>query len=205
LRFSAWTSLIGALLGAGTLALSSVMPRRQLWNPARAAAIALVSGAVLYAVGAILAGVFEERLPLGIAPATKLPPAGIPHPIGAHALLAAQLACAILFAVAAFGFTRRAESTGDELFKWFAASAVWRRLRVSYALSSLYTEWVYVGDALRFALTCFCSEGRFARSRATNEAWPKSPRSTSVGGSPESSTTESHRSWPLSPPRRGCS
>jgi len=152
MRFSAWTSLIGALLGAGTLALSSLMPRRQLWNPARAAAIALATGAVLYAAVAILAGVFEARLPLGIAPATKLPPAGIPHPIGAHPLLAAQLACAILFAVAAFGFTRRAESTGDELFKWFAPSAALASIaRVNYTLfPSLYTEWVYVGDALRF-------------------------------------------------------
>ena len=42
---------------------------------------------MVYAVCAILAGVFEARLPLGIAPTTKLPPAGIPHPIGAHALI----------------------------------------------------------------------------------------------------------------------
>jgi len=152
MRFSAWTSLIGTLLGAGTLALSSVMPRRQLWNPARAAGIALLTGAVLYAVGAILVGLFEARLPLGIAPSTKLPPAGIPHPIGAHSLLAAQLACGILFAVAAVGFTRRAESTGDELFRWFAPSAALAAIaRFNYTLfPSLYTEWVYVGDALRF-------------------------------------------------------
>jgi signal transduction histidine kinase len=106
----------------------------------------------VYAVGAILVGVFEQRLPLGIVPATKLPPAGIPHPIGAHSLLAAQLACAILFAVAAVGFTRRAESTGDDLFKWFAPSAALAAIaRVNYTLfPSLYTEWVYVGDALRF-------------------------------------------------------
>ena len=152
MRFSAWTSLVGTLLGAATLALSSVMPRRQLWNPARAAGIALLVSAVVYAVCAILAGVFEARLPLGIAPTTKLPPAGIPHPIGAHPLLVAQLACAILFAIAAFGFTRRAESTGDQLFRWFAPSAALAAIaRLNYMLfPSLYTEWVYVGDALRF-------------------------------------------------------
>src|SRR5439155_19931449 len=77
----------------------------------------------------------------------------IPHPVGAHPLLAAQLACMVLFAVAAVGFARRAEQSGDELMKWLAPSAALAAIaRANYSLfPSLYTQWVYVGDVPRFA------------------------------------------------------
>jgi signal transduction histidine kinase len=152
-RFSAWTSLIGTTVGAAVLALSSLMPGRHLWHPRRAAATVLGTSAAIYALGAILVGVFEAKLPLGFAPTTAVPGAGIPRPIGAHPLLATQLACALLFLVAAVGFTRRAERTGDELMKWLAPSAALAAIaRANYTLfPSLYTQWVYVGDALRFA------------------------------------------------------
>src|ERR671922_627240 len=123
LRFSAWTSLLGTVAAAALFAVSSFLPSRQLWNPKRTAAIVLGSAAVLYALAAILVGVFQGRLPLGFAPTTQLPHAGLPHPIGAHPLLAVQLACTILFAVAAVAFAWRGDRTGDELMKWLAPSA----------------------------------------------------------------------------------
>jgi signal transduction histidine kinase len=62
-----------------------------------------------------------------------------------------QLAAAAFFMAAAIGFTRRGERTGDELMTWLAASAALASFaRLNYALfPSLYTQWVYVGDALR--------------------------------------------------------
>jgi signal transduction histidine kinase len=151
MRFAAWTSLMGTVAGTFALALSSLMPSRQLWNPARAAGIVLGGGAVAYAIGAILLGVLEQRLPLGFAPTIALPHAGIPHPIGTHPLLAAQLVCMIFYAVAAVGFARKAERTGDGLLRWLApAAALAAVARANYSLfPSLYTQWVYVGDLPR--------------------------------------------------------
>jgi signal transduction histidine kinase len=128
------------------------MPSRQLWNPVRAAAMVLGGGAALYAVGAILIGVFAHRLPLGFAPTTALPGAGIPHPIGAHPLLAAQVVCTLFFTVAAVGFARKADRTDDNLLRWLApAAALAAVARANYSLfPSLYTQWVYVGDLPRF-------------------------------------------------------
>jgi len=152
LRFSAWTSLIGTVIGAFVLALSSFLPSRQLWNPKRAAAIVFGASAAIYAFAAMLVGVFQGGLPLGFAPTTALPAAGIPRPIGAHALLAVELVCTILLVVAAVGFARRGQRTGDELMKWLAPSAALAAIaRANYTVfPSLYTQWVYVGDVPRF-------------------------------------------------------
>ena len=151
MRFSAWTSLIGTLIGAGVLALASLMPSRRLRAPRRAAAIVLGSSAAVYACTAVLIGAFETRLPLGFAPTSPPPPAGVPHLVGAHSLFATQLGAAALFMVAAIGFTRRGQRTGDDFMKWLAPSAALAAFaRLNYSLfPSLYTQWVYVGDALR--------------------------------------------------------
>ncbi len=150
MRFSAWTSLIGTLMGAGVLALASLMPSRRVRQPRKAAAVVLASGAAVYAGGAVLIGVFEARLPLGFAPTSPPPPAGV-HLVGAHPLFATQLGTAALFMVAAIGFTRRGKRTGDGLMRWLAASAALATFaRLNYSLfPSLYTQWVYIGDALR--------------------------------------------------------
>lgn len=153
LRFSAWTSLAGTLLGTALLAVASFMPSRQLWRPKRAALVVLGTAAGVYGLTALLIGIFQRGLPLGFAPTTEVPGPGLPHPIGAHALIAVELACTILFAASAVGFARRAEKSGDELMKWLAPSAALAALaRGNYTLfPSLYTQWVYVGDVPRLA------------------------------------------------------
>jgi len=150
MRFSAWTSLIGTVAGAGVLAFASVMPSRRLKRPRQTAKAVLIAALVVYAWAAVLIGLYETRLPLGFDPATSSPPGGV-HPVGSHALLVMQVVAAAFFMIAAIGFTRRGEHTGDELMTWLAASAALASFaRVNYALfPSLYTQWVYVGDALR--------------------------------------------------------
>ncbi len=150
MRFSAWTSLIGTLAGSAVLAFSSWMPSRRLRRPRQTATAVLVAALVAYLCAAVLVGLFETRLPLGVDPTTSVPPGGL-HTVGSHALLWMQLVAAAFFMLAAIGFTRRGERTGDALMTWLAASAALASFaRVNYALfPSLYTQWVYVGDALR--------------------------------------------------------
>lgn len=63
----------------------------------------------------------------------------------------AQAVGAVLFGVAAFAFTRQADTTGDELIRWVAAGCVLAALaRVHYVIHpSLAAGHVYPGDLLR--------------------------------------------------------
>lgn len=150
MRFSAWTSLLGTVTGAAILAFASFMPSRRLRHPRKTAGMVLATALVAYLFGALLIGAFERRLPLGFDPTTSAPPGGV-HIVGSHVLLSVQLVAAVFFMLAAIGFTRRGERTHDELMTWLAASAALAAFaRVNYSLfPSLYTQWVYVGDALR--------------------------------------------------------
>jgi signal transduction histidine kinase len=151
MRFSAWTSLILTTTGAGAIAASAWIPSRRLRNPWHEARAAFGLSAAVCIGAVLVVGVLESHLPLGFDPATTVPPTRIASPVGAHPLVAMQVAAAALFMVAAIGFTRRAERTGDELLTWLAASAALAAFaRVNYSLfPSLYTQWVYVGDVLR--------------------------------------------------------
>jgi signal transduction histidine kinase len=151
LRFSAWTSLLGTVSGAGILAYASVTPRKRVRRARDTARLVFKTSLLAFALLASVVGALKDDLPLGFAP-TSPPPEGV-HLVGAGSLVAIELLGAILFMVAAIGFTRRAERTGDELLTWLAASAALASFaRLNYAFfPSLYTQWVYVGDALRLA------------------------------------------------------
>jgi signal transduction histidine kinase len=102
----------------------------------------------LVVIGTVI-GAFVDRLPVGFNPASNPTSAGLFT--GNDLIVAAQILIAGLFLVAAFGFTRRAERSGDEFLLWLGASAmVGAFARVNYFIyPSLYSEWVYTGDALR--------------------------------------------------------
>jgi signal transduction histidine kinase len=148
--FSTWSASLGRLLGATLLAAAALVPSRR---------VRLSSGTVLAVwagVGALLAmitvavGWFEPRLPSGVevAPAET---SGRPQLEGAPAVLAAQVVAFGLLAVAAIGFTVRAERTRDALLGWLAIGTVLSAAaRANYFLyPSLFTEYVYTGDAFR--------------------------------------------------------
>jgi signal transduction histidine kinase len=153
MRFSTWVSLILAVAGGAVFAAASWVPSRRLDHPRRslhlASAVAIAATAVVVVVVALV----HSSLPLGFDPQMAAPPHRITTPVGAQPLVALQFLAAALFMVAALGFTRRGERTGDDLMTWFAASAALASFaRVNYGLfPSLYTQWVYVGDALRLA------------------------------------------------------
>jgi signal transduction histidine kinase len=76
---------------------------------------------------------------------------GRPQLDGTVAVLAAQaLGCGLL-TVAAIGFTARADRTGDALLGWLAVGAILSgAARLNYLFyPSVFTEYVYLGDAFR--------------------------------------------------------
>ena len=148
--FDTWAPVAGRLLGAAGLAASAWMSPGLVVNPRRAAARTLAGVVGVLVVIGLLGGVLAPHLPVGIDPNLPPSPSG-PDLVGEPALLVFQFLGVILYAVAAVGFTRRAERTGDELTSWFAAAATLAAFsRLNYFLfPSINSEWVYTGDFLR--------------------------------------------------------
>ena len=147
--FSTWTTLAGSALGAALLALSALVPRRQLSNYRRATRFAVLAALAVLIALADVVGITLERLPAGIDPATSPVAHGAIQ--GNAVIVGTQMVIALFFAIAAIGFTRRAEHDRDELLLWLGAgSVVAAAARINYfAFPSLYSQWVYTGDAFR--------------------------------------------------------
>ena len=147
--FSIWTTVCGGAVSAALLAAAALAPPIRLRNYEMAARIAITLMALaLVAIGTVI-GAFVDRLPVGLDPAQNPTVAGLFT--GNDLIVSAEIVIAVLFLVAAIGFTRRAERSGDEFLLWLGASAmVGAFARVNYFIyPSLYSEWVYTGDALR--------------------------------------------------------
>ena len=173
LVFGAWAPVVARLLGAVALATAAFAPRAPLPNPRGAARfIASACAATLSVVGVLLA-LLNDVLPAAVE--TTGPRDAAAPMVAAHsALVVTQLAAAILFAIAALGFARRAARESDDLFHWFSAGAVLAAYSsLHYAFSpTLYSEWVYTGDFFRMG--CYVlllvgaarEIGRYWRNRA---------------------------------------
>jgi signal transduction histidine kinase len=150
--FSTWTTVAATAVGGALLALAALAPSRQVRHVERATAITATAAAG--ALGLLAAAVwhFLDRLPAGIDP-ERTPTTVHPVFVGSGAIIVAQMVIGVFFAAAAYGFTRRAEGEDDELLLWLgAAAAVAAVARVNYSMfPSLYSDWVYTGDALRLA------------------------------------------------------
>ena len=98
---------------------------------------------------AIILADISDRLPLGLDPSTA--DARFPHFAASPALILMEVAGMLFFGLAAIGFTRRAEWTGDEFTTWLAASAALACFaRLNYLFfPSLYAEWLYPADVMR--------------------------------------------------------
>ena len=150
--FDTWAPIAGRLLGAAGLAAAPFVGAGHIHDAPRAAVRMLGLVLALLAAIGLAAGMLAPHLPVGIDPDLPPDPSGLDL-VGEPALLVAQVIGLFLYAVAAIGFTRRAERTGDELLTWFAAAATLAAFsRLNYFLfPSLYSEWVYTGDFLRIA------------------------------------------------------
>lgn len=148
--FSIWTTIAGSALGAALLALAGFVPRRRLRRFRSSSLTAILAAlGVLAALGAIVASL-TDRLPIGFDPARS--PVSTDHwNIGDATIALTQLVIALFFVAAAVGFTRRAERDRDELLLWLGAGAAVAAVsRINYfVFPSLYSSYVYSGDALR--------------------------------------------------------
>jgi signal transduction histidine kinase len=149
--YSTWTTLVAGGLGAGMLAAAAVAPQRPLRDFRRAVTLGVaLSSLGLAAVGIVVGTV--ENLPVGLDP-SRSPVRAQSLTTGHGVIVVTQLVIGALFAVAAIGATKRAERRRDELLLWLGAGAAVAAIaRVNYfILPSLYSEWVYTGDALRLS------------------------------------------------------
>jgi signal transduction histidine kinase len=148
--FSTWTTIAAGGLAAALLAVAALVRPRRLRDYEHAGRLAVVGvGVGLVAIGTVV-GFFIDELPIGIDPARS--PLNVPGPISGNLVIAlAQIVIALLFVAAAVGFTRRAQTSGDEFFLWLGAGAIFAAFaRLNYFIfPSLYSEWVYTGDVLR--------------------------------------------------------
>jgi signal transduction histidine kinase len=178
--FSTWTTLMGGAFGAALLAAAAVVPGRRLRTYARVTRTASVAAIVgLLGLG-LAVGAIVERLPVGVDPALS-PVRSNGLLVGNGVIVVTQMVIGVLFAIAAIGFTARAERHGDDLLLWLGAgSAVGAFARVNYFIfPSLYSEWVYTGDVLRlsFYILLFVGAAReigvyqraFAQARVLDE------------------------------------
>lgn len=149
LRFAVWAPLAARTIGALVLAVSPFVDRRIGRRHAIGMAVGL--SLAIVSIGALLA-ITSSNLPDGVVIDEPLSEASRPHVSTDPLIIAAQCVAAVLFAVAAVGFTRRAAERGDDhLVKWLAAGAVWLAAsRVHFVLfPSIYSDWLYTGDLLR--------------------------------------------------------
>jgi signal transduction histidine kinase len=149
--FSTWAPLSGRLIGEALFAFAAFAPRRRLAHPRRTARVAMLGCFGLLVAVAVGVGAAADHLPVGIDPnvvpgRTNLLDAPV-------AVMALQAAGIVLYAAAAIGFTRRAETAGDDFMLFLAVGAILAAIaRWNYLLyPSLYSPWVYTGDAFRLA------------------------------------------------------
>jgi signal transduction histidine kinase len=144
-RSSAWSMLFTATLSALLICVASLLPRRRLAADRRW--LLVVYGGTL---GIAIAG----SVPIVVYPRLLLPHGIVSSPVSGtiHPSLAAmQLGLALLYILAALGFTRRNRLTADELSGWLAIACILSGASwVNYVFHpALHPTWVYTGDVFR--------------------------------------------------------
>jgi signal transduction histidine kinase len=147
-RIGTWGPPIGVLAAATLLLAAAHVPARTVdrdfWHDIDRTAAALVVVGTIAAV-VVLAG-------FGTAIDTPFTPERWGwSDLSTHPEVALQVLVSIVFLSAGVALARRAEEASDSFLTWLAVgSAVAAFARVNYFIfPSLYTHWVYVGDALR--------------------------------------------------------
>jgi signal transduction histidine kinase len=146
-----WAALIVRTIGAALLALAAWAPARPVRHPARAARLTAIGGGSLILAVVVAVAVAGDALPSAVPAGLSIEALRAPRLDGNAVVLALQLASTLLFAVAAAGFARRADRTGDTLFLWLAVAATLGAFsRLNYLLyPSLGTSWFVTGDVIR--------------------------------------------------------
>ncbi|MPZ73411.1 MAG: hypothetical protein GEU74_09295 [Nitriliruptorales bacterium] len=163
-HFSSWASTISRLVAAAGFAFAAfapTTPRRQRRYPGWS--ITAAATATLLAISLAVLIVLPD-LPRAVSVIS--PARGgvlLVHP----SVPLLQALALLLFATAAAGFLRRADTTGDGLMRWLAAASLLAAFaRLHYVLyPSLYADWVYSGDFLRLGFYCMLVAGAVGEIR----------------------------------------
>jgi signal transduction histidine kinase len=170
-QFVAWAPFCGRLVGAFLFAFSVAVPDREVPNTHRAAWFALFGGlgltGLIAGVVAVLSPDWGDPMLDAIAPASS----DSPHLTTDTLQLVLLGLTMALYLLAAVGFVRRAEETGDELFGWFAlASPFGAAAALNYLLfPSLYPGWVYTADIFRLGFYLMLAIGAAREIAAWHE------------------------------------
>ena len=149
--FTSWLATGLRLVAAAALALAAVRPDRTVSPDGLVLRVVLLSVAVLAAV--VVGAALAERSLADLVDPDLSPEASNRPLLAGHALaVAVQVASTAMMTVAAAAFLALARRTGDDLYRWLAAGATLGAFaRLNYVLfPSLYTQWFYTGDLLRF-------------------------------------------------------
>jgi signal transduction histidine kinase len=170
-HWAAWAPFCGRLVGAFLFALSVAVPDREVPNPRRAAWLTVIAGLAITALIMVVAAIWSPSWSDPMLDA--LPPAssGSPHLTADTVVLVLLAVTFALYLLAAVGFVRRAETTGDELFGWFAlASPFGAAAAANYFLfPSLNPAWVYTADILRVGFYAMLAVGAARQIAAWQE------------------------------------
>jgi signal transduction histidine kinase len=143
-RSAAWCMLFTATLSALFICVAAHLPRRRL-AAGRRWLLLVYGGALGLAIAGSLSMVaYPDLLPQGIISSGTT-----------HLPLSAVLGLALLYLLAALGFTRRHRLTNDELSGWLAIACILSGASwVNYFFHpAARSTWVYTGDVFR--LSCY--------------------------------------------------
>jgi signal transduction histidine kinase len=144
-RPSVWSTLFTGALAAFLIALAALLPRPRI-AAGRHWLLGVFGGTLLLATAGIVPMVVDPGLlPHGIG-STLSPGVTTPATVGAF-----QLLTALLYLLAALGFTRRHRLTEDELSGWLAIACILAAAgRINYFFHpAISSSRVYTGDIFR--------------------------------------------------------
>ncbi|HEX6715402.1 MAG TPA: sensor histidine kinase [Thermoleophilaceae bacterium] len=150
-NFVGWAPFCARLLGAFLFAFSVAVPDREVPNPRRAVWLTFLGGLALTGALAVVVAAFAPNWANPMADAVAPASSDSPHLTDDTVQLVLLAVTFALYALATVGFVRRAETTRDELFGWFALAAPFAAAAAAnnFLFPSLYPGWVYTADIFR--------------------------------------------------------
>jgi signal transduction histidine kinase len=165
-----WLAAGSSVAAAAVFAAAALVQTRAVRDVRRAERRAVLGVSVLIAGPAVALTGLAHLLPITVEPGVSPSSSESPQLVGHPVMLALQLVGLALFTIAAFGFTRRAGRTGDDFIRWLGVAAVLgAAAHANYMLyPSLYSDWVYTGDAFRLL---FCVVILGAAAQQIRKEW----------------------------------
>jgi signal transduction histidine kinase len=144
-RVSVWSMLFTAVLAGFLICVAALLPRHRIAVGPRWPLVIFGSVLAVALAGSLPMVAFPSLLPHGITASVAT---GDAHPGLAGGL---QLALALLYILAALGFTRRNRLTNDELSLWLAIACILSGAsHINYFFHpAALSNWIYTGDVFR--------------------------------------------------------